>query len=391
MPGNTWDVAVVGVGTMGSMALWRLARRGVRVIGFERYGVGHDLGAAGGETRMFRVAYKEGSWYVPLLTEASRLWDELGGDGQRQVLRRCGALTIGDPEHPDVAGVLRSAAEFDLPHRVLSGAEARRAHPRHRLAEGDVVVHDPRGGLLDAPLAIATAVDRARELGADVRTQTPVTALREVDGRVEIRAGDRTYHAAHAVVALGPWTAGLLPELAGSFDVLRVILHWFRATDPALFAPDRFPVGLRRGGHAEDSLSFFPLATPDGTGVKINLHVPKTAEPDPERHRRAVDPAYSARVGAAVARLFDGLDPRPVRATAYLEGYTPDNHGLVGPLPGRERVTALAGFSGHGFKLAPLLGEIAAGLALGDAPGPWPLDRLAAGRPPRSRTPEERS
>ncbi|MCP9982649.1 FAD-dependent oxidoreductase [Actinomadura madurae] len=68
------EVAVIGVGTMGSMAMWRLAERGVEAIGFERYAPGHDLGAAGGNTRLFRLAYMEGAHYVPLLKQALGLW-----------------------------------------------------------------------------------------------------------------------------------------------------------------------------------------------------------------------------------------------------------------------------------------------------------------------------
>ncbi len=377
MTRSTWDVAVLGVGTVGSMALWRLARRGARVIGLEQHDIGHDLGAAGGETRMFRLAYKEGSWYVPLLREAVRLWSDLTADGADPVLRRCGALTIGPPDHPDVAAVLGSARELQLPHDVLTGADARRRFPQHRLFDDDIVVRDAGGGLLNAPLAIRTAVARARDLGAEVRPHTQVTELRQTDNHVEIRAGGETVRAARAVVTLGPWTSGLLPALAGRFDVLRVVLHWFRARDPARFAPSRFPPGLRRSG-PEFSLSFFPVL-PGGTGVKVNLHVPKTAEPDPDHPRRAVDPAYSARVAAAAARLFDELDPTPLRAAAYPEGYTPDNHGLIGQPVGLDRVTALAGFSGHGFKLAPLLGEIAADLALTGG-SEWPVHRLALDR-----------
>jgi sarcosine oxidase len=373
-----WDVAVVGVGTIGSMALWSLAKRGVRVIGFERHGIGHDLGAAGGESRMFRVAYKEGSWYVPLLLESARLWRELETTaGGARVLTPGGALTIGRPDHDDVAAVLHSAKEWDLDHEVLDAADAQRRFPQHRLFDGEILVADRQGGVLDAPRAIRSAVGLARSLGGTVLPDVTVTSVRQAAGHVEIVAGGEIFRATKAIVSLGPWTATLLPDLAARFDVLRVVLHWFDTENPASFTPERFPAGLRRSG-PEDSLSFFPAL--GGSKVKINLHVQKTKLTDPARLSREVEPEYSARVAAAVARLFSGLRREPVRATAYMEGYTPDNNGLIGYPDDSDRITVLAGFSGHGFKLAPVLGEIGADLVL-EGGSSWPTARLALARP----------
>ncbi|MFC4561683.1 N-methyl-L-tryptophan oxidase [Nocardiopsis mangrovi] len=371
------DVVVIGVGTMGSMALWHLAREGLRVIGIEQHGeLGHEYGAAGGRTRIFRVAYKEGAWYVPFLRRAGRLWGELAEATGQRLLLPTGALSIGAPDHPDVAEVLRSAAEFGLPHEYLDHDRLAARYPQHVLRPGDVGVLDPQGGLLPPSAAIRAAAGLARRLGADVRTGVRCTGLDETGGRVRVHTGHGVLTAGRVLVCGGPWTAELLAGVRGRYEVRRVVLHWFRATDAAAYAPERFPVGIRRSG-PEAELSFFP-AVGDGL-VKVNLHVPKEVVPDPSAFDGCVPGDYTRRVETAVGGLLRGLEPRAAGAAAFIEGYTPDNHGLIGTPPGFERVVAMSGFSGHGFKLSPVLASLAVDALLARGGEPLPaglaLDR----------------
>ncbi|RBM21108.1 N-methyl-L-tryptophan oxidase [Prauserella sp. PE36] len=368
------DVVVVGVGTMGSMALWRLARDGLRVIGLEQHAeLGHEHGAAGGRTRIFRVAYKEGAWYVPLLRRAASAWAELAEATGERIMLPTGALSIGAPEHPDVAEVLRSGEEFGLPHERLDHDQLAARYPQHVLRDDDVGVLDPQGGLLFPSTAIRAAAGLARDLGGDVRTGVRCTGIDEAGGHVRVHTTGGVLTASRVLVCGGPWTAELLAGVRGRYEVRRVVLHWFRATDPAAFAPERFPVGIRRSG-PEAELSFFP---PDGDGlVKVNLHIPKETVPDLSTFDRAVPAGYTRRVETAIGGLFTGLEPSAEGAAAFIEGYTPDNHGLIGTPPGFERVVSMSGFSGHGFKLSPVLASLAvdALLGLGDEPLPARLD-----------------
>lgn len=376
------DVAVVGVGTMGSMALWRLARDGLRVIGFEQHEpVGHELGAAGGRTRIFRIAYKEGAWYVPLLQRAAAAWAELAEATGTRLLLPTGALTIGAADHPDLAEVLRSAREYGLPHEVLDHDQLAARHPQHRLRADDVGVLDPQGGLLFPRAAIRAAAGLARDLGATVRTGVRCTGIDEAADHVRVHTTNGVVTAGRALVCGGPWTAELLPGLGGSYEVRRVVLHWFRATDPAAFAPERFPVGIRRSGPGAD-LSFFPPTGDDL--VKVNLHIPKETVPQLSAFDRSVPADDTRRVEAAIDELLNGLEPRAAAAGAFVEGYTADGHGLIGPPPGMRRVVTMSGFSGHGFKLSPVLASLAVDQLLERGEDPLParlaLARATAGR-----------
>ncbi|TPV51103.1 N-methyl-L-tryptophan oxidase [Pseudarthrobacter phenanthrenivorans] len=357
LDGKQYDVAVIGVGTMGSMALWQLSKAGLRTIGIEQFKIGHEKGGAGGESRIFRVAYKEGPEYVPLLIRSRELWNELTTRSATPIFLPCGALTIGRPDHPEVGQVQRTIELFQLDHQDLSASDMERTYPQHHLLEGEVGILDPAGGLLAPKDAVLAAVGEAQGHGAEVLDGTKVLDIKPGAAGVDVVMPDQTVRAERVVVAAGVWSRALLPELSGKFEVRRSVLHWFGTKDPSAFVPERFPVGIRRSGPNAD-FSFFP--TPSGSEIKCNLHVTKTAVPDPERFDGTIDAEYSNFVRDHMARLIRGLNPNQMRARGYMDGYSPDNHGFFGDLPGNKNITVLYGFSGHGFKISPAIGEAVA-------------------------------
>jgi sarcosine oxidase len=360
------DVAVVGLGAMGSLALWRLARRGVRVIGIDQFPPGHDRGASHGESRIIRTAYAEGAAYVPLLRESWRLWAELEQATGQRLVTRCGGLWLGPPDSETVAGAVASAREHGLEHEVLDAAALRSRWPQHRLELGVVGCVEPNAGVVFPERGVRAAVRAAEAAGATVAVGAPVTALVPDPDRPRLRLGDRTLSAGHIVVACGAWTSRLVPALASRLRVLRRVMGWFAADDPGAFAPARFPVFIRSAVQDPAGRVWYGCPQLDGATVKVGLHVwPDIDEPvDPGLGARPPDAADARRLGAVVADALAGLRAAPVRMAACTYTVSPDRHFLVGrrrDLPG---LTLLAGFSGHGFKLAPVVGEIAAQLAL---------------------------
>lgn len=373
------SVAVIGVGTMGSQVLHTLAAAGVPASGFEQFDIGHERGAAGGETRIFRVAYKEGGSYVPLLHEARRAWDRLGEQAGVRLLDPCGALTIGSAQDPDVRTVLDVSEEWGLDVERLDRRESARRFPQHRLFDDDLVLLDRQGGLLHPRRAVTETALLARKAGAAIRTGHTVTDVVDTATGVAVHyrrgdeAGTRVEKYDQAVVCTGPWITRSVPSLAREVDVRRAVLSWFEAGPR--WGPEHFPVGIRRSG-GENALSFFPDV---GCGVKINLHVPKSAVDDPDRLDPVVEPEYLSRVSAAVSRCLDGLPARPAMVRTFMEGYTADNHGIIGRDPERPNVLIMGGFSGHGFKLAPVFARSAVDLLLTGRTD-VPVDQLSPAR-----------
>src|SRR5437763_1103001 len=151
------DVAVVGVGAIGSATLWRLAQRGVRAIGFERFEPGHDRGSSHGETRIFRTAYLEGPAYVPLAQRAIELWRELERATGVGLMAANGGLMLGSQESDVIRGTMASVKVHGLSHRLLDANQLRAEYPAHRVSDDDVAIFEHEAGFLRPELAVATA------------------------------------------------------------------------------------------------------------------------------------------------------------------------------------------------------------------------------------------
>lgn len=356
------EVGVVGAGTMGAMALWRLARAGISALGFEQFTLGHDRSAAGGESRMLRATEPA---TAPLLARAVELWRELEAETGQRLLTQAGGLVIGAAGGDFVGGVLDTAQQSGRRCEVLDSAAMAGRYPQHRLAPGEVGVLDHQAGFLRPEFAVLAAARRAAELGATIVERTPVLAIEPAAGGVSVLTADRTYRVGQLVVAAGPWTAELLPQLAGLIALRRIVLTWYMAADPALWAPDRCPVFV----HLVDGLDLAGFPSLDGGSVKVAASTSDSPLAAAGQLDLRVAPEQIEAVNAGVARWLPGLAPRPVRVAAYMDGYTQDGRPLAGTLPGGGNIRVLAGFSGRGFKYAPAVGEAAVHLVRGQDPG----------------------
>lgn len=353
-------VAVVGTGTVGSQAAWRLAVRGAEVVGYDRFAPGHDRSAAGGETRVFRSLQTHDSRYVPLVRHADVLWEQLQAETGRELRRLTGALVMGPADDPQMRTVVDGIAEHGLDHEVIDTEAMTKRFAQFRVDDGDLVILDRRAGFIRPELTVQTAARRAEELGARIRRYTPVREVAPVaGGGVEIRTDTGTERFDAAVVTPGPWVGDLLPGLPWEVSVYRAISAWFLPHEDPPADAER-PAFIRCG-----ETPFYGIPSPDGLAVKLGLsqahHKPVD---DPNLLNRTVAPEELETFTAVVRRHLPGLNPDPVRVSVFMEAYTESNLPLVGPLPGCDDIVLLAGFSGQGFKLAPAMGDIAADLVL---------------------------
>jgi sarcosine oxidase len=376
-----YDVAVIGLGAMGSMTAWHLAQRGLRVIGFDRFAPPHSLGSAGGLSRMIREAYSEQPFYVPMIQRAYELWAELERRSGRSILQRTGALVIGERDSATVAGAVRSAADHHLTTELLTAAEVRRRWPAFQLPPEHVALHDPRGGALAPEVAIGAALDLARAEGAVLRSDDPVEAW-EPGTPLVIRTAAGRYEAGRIVLAAGAWMSGALPAVPLPLTVLRQPMFWFepRGGRP-LFHPSRFPVFLWQWTYGHSIYGF-----PDqGEGFKVAIDC-EGPEASPDQLDRTVAPGEEAELVAILARyLPDGIGPIR-RTTVCMYTNTADEDFILGRHPADGRIVLASPCSGHGFKFSVLIGEICADLAMDRAPRfdltPFRLDRPSLRAPP---------
>jgi sarcosine oxidase len=256
--------------------------------------------------------------------------------------------------------IMASIETYGLRHERLGAADAAERYPQVRVLPGDAAVLDLDAGYLRPELALVSATACAERAGAEVCRHTTVTAVEPDADGVTVRTSGGARRFRSAVVAAGAWTGPLLPGLGPVVTVRRPLQAWFVARHPEWFAPGDAPV-LTRAGDPQ----FYVLPSVDGAGVKVGLSTDgHELVPDPDALDRTVSLADVARFQEVVTGFLPDLVPDPIRLGAYQEGYTADQHALVGPVPGTPHVVLLAGFSGHGFKLSPIIGDIAADLAL---------------------------
>jgi sarcosine oxidase len=369
------DVAVIGLGAMGSAALWRVAARGAGVVGFERFEPGHDKGSSHGDSRIIRTAYYEGPHYVPLVQSAFPLWRRLEEESGTALLTMTGALMIGAPGCDLVAGALSSARDHGLAHELLDGDQMRRRYPQFHLPPGTVGLFEQQAGILRPEAAIGAMVRRAEALGATVLRQTMVEAVEADAGEVRIRAGGRTYRARHAIVSVGSWLPDLLPVLRAPLQVERQVMLWWPVRDPELFSPRRFPVFMHEIAPGRIR---YGIPSLDAATVKIGVHH-EGEMTTADTIDREVHPRDLAPVQRYLRAYCPDVEPVVARAKVCMYTNTPDHHFLIGTPPGLAGVTVLSVCSGHGFKYAPVVGDAAADLAL-EGRTSYPIDLFTPAR-----------
>jgi sarcosine oxidase len=358
-------VAVIGTGTMGSMALWRLSQRTSHVIGFDAQHPGSDRTGVGGDTRLFRFAYREGAFYSELLALSERLFHELNAAGVA-ALQQYGGLSIGAAEGDYITELLSSVRASGVEHELLDHDELTRRYPQHALLPDDVGIFDPRSGVIRTDEAVLGAVRLATAQGATVATGETVLELIHHADAVEVVTDAGSYRVQKVVLTAGAWSTALLPAAVGTaLTPRRVALTWFPARDPAQYTPERFPIFVRESG----GVHLFGAPSIDGGTVKVSGMFADDGVADPSRLERSLSSIELAIAHRSVDRFLPGLVPACVRADTYPDLYTPDKHPIVGYLPGSRRLYVATGFSGRGFKMAAGIGEVIARELLGEAPG----------------------
>ena len=358
---HSFDAVIIGLGVMGSAALAALSWRGRRVVGIDQFAPGHDRGSSHGTTRVIRLGYFEHPSYVPLVRAAYPLWRELEARSGRPLMTITGILEIGAPDSELVAGTLRSSRLHDLPYEILDAPAVMKRFPAFRLPQDFVGVLQPDGGFVRAELAAAALQKLARRSGAELIREQQVLAVEPHHDGVRVMTQHGDIHAGCAVVAVGPWLKSLLPQLPVAIRVTRQVLGWFEPAGHARrrFEADLFPVFLLQN---PDGVFYgFPA---DTTGVKIAKHHHLDETADPDAYDRTISAADEAAIRVALKAHLPDADGALVAAQTCLYTMTPDGDFILDRMPECPQIILASPCSGHGFKFAPVIGEILADLAV---------------------------
>lgn len=356
-----YDVIVVGLGGMGSAAAYHVATRGRRVLGLERHQPAHDKGSSHGGSRIIRQSYFEDPGYVPLLLRAYELWDKLAVDAQRDVYRLTGGLFIGPPDCPTVSGSMLASRQWGLPHEVLDAAEITARFPNFTPHPTDIALYEAKAGFARPELTVRAHLELAEKAGATLHFGEPVLDWSQTSAGVRITTEHGSYTAEQLVICPGAWAPQVLGQFGVPITVERQVMYWL---DPvgAVCSFEDHPIFIDENAFGMQIYGFPAIDGPRG-GVKVAFFR-KGVVCTPDTINRVVHVREISEMTTRVTELLPALTGSCLRAVTCMYSTTPDRHFVIARHPQCPNVTVACGFSGHGFKFVPVVGEILADLAI---------------------------
>lgn len=354
-------VAIIGAGIMGAAAAYSLTKRGADVTLFEQYAKTHERGSSHGATRLFRTAYFEHPDYVPLLNRAAMDWRDLEKASGEKLFERCGVVLAGPPDANVIAGTRRAAKEHNLSLHAISRSEAEQRFFWFALDEEMDILIEPAAGFIYADRARDAFLSGAQAHGAKLQCNAAVSGWTIGGAAIEITAAGEKRRFERLVATPGAF-AGELDGLCREYiRPLRKTLFWTSSGDERLTLDNGFlPFGIEEA----DGRFRYGFSAVDGNGVKVGEHTGGAPLSSP--HDDAPEAAAEARrdMEAYLKRRLPHLSPSIAKEQSCLYAMSPDGHFIIDSHPEDARIILAMGFSGHGFKFAPVIGEALADLAL---------------------------
>uniref|UniRef100_A0A383VMB1 FAD dependent oxidoreductase domain-containing protein n=1 Tax=Tetradesmus obliquus TaxID=3088 RepID=A0A383VMB1_TETOB len=359
-----YDAIVVGLGAHGSACLYHLARWGSKVLGLDRFNsISNTKASHHGQTRITRMAYKEGPEYVPLLRKSFEMYEALERETQQKLYWQTGCVNIGEPLF---SAARATADDQQLPHEVLTAQQANERFPGLQLPAHMPVLYEAAGGIVEPEKMIQAHVLRAWYHGAHVKTGETVLEWEPLpDGGVAVTTDYKTYHADKLVISSGAWMEQMVPELKGLTVPGRATVGWFQPSVPELFHHSRFPVFLLQDEEQGDPFYGFPEFG-RFPGVKIGKFCVSAPPCDPDNVDREMSAADTKPLEQALRRHMPKAHGDVLNFAACMFTMTPDNHFVIDTHPRHPQVVICSACSGHGFKLSPAIGYVLADMVRHD-------------------------
>src|ERR1043165_5013567 len=365
------DAAMLCLAPRGSAAAVALAKRGAKVIAFDRFEPPHAFGSSHGDTRVTRLAIGEGDHLTPLAMRSHQLWREIERESGASLLQEIGALIISSDQNAAKTHVegffgktVAAAEKFGIAHELLDATQIRARFPQFNIRDDEFGYFEPTAGYVRPEECVRVQLMLARKHGADLRINETVLGFEASGNRVAVTTDKGRYEADKLILAAGPW----LPELPGAryadlLKIYRQVQFWFEANPAETFVHPRFPVFIWELQNSKQGLYGFPAIDGPGGGLKLaSEQFEQTTTP--QAARREVSESEIDAMRALIAPNLPGVGPRCLRATACLYTVTPDFGFVIDRHPESERILIASPCSGHGFKHSPAIGEALAEWAL---------------------------
>ncbi|MDB4772915.1 N-methyl-L-tryptophan oxidase [Verrucomicrobiales bacterium] len=377
MGSNQVDVIVVGVGTMGAAAAYHLAKRGASVLGLEQHAIPHALGAHHGFSRAIRSAYYEHPNYVPLLQRAFALWEDLEKTSGLKIIHRTGGVYMGAEDAVFITGATRAANEHGLSHELLSHSDLGGRFPQFSLPSHYAGFLEKDAGFVVPETAMSAHLEGALAAGARLLGHVQVKGWDSTSTGVTVHTSQGRFTAKHLILTAGAWSPSLLGSLPITLTVTRQTWGWFWPNSTAPFSYGTLPTWFVE---SEPGYGYygFPMM-PDNPGLKIAYHKPGEPVTPSTVRREVCRESDEPPLRHCLEHYLSQRDGDLLALRTCLYTNSPDGHFVIDAYPDKANVTMACGFSGHGFKFAPVIGEMLAEFAL-DGRSNLPVEFLRMSR-----------
>jgi N-methyl-L-tryptophan oxidase len=355
---NHYDVIVLGAGVAGSATAYQLAKQRKKVLLLEQFDFLHKFGSSHGGSRIFRHAYED-QRYVKLAQAADDLWIQLEKDADEKLLTRTGGLDIGAANFHELNKIQHALTQADRSFEVLEARDVAKRFPAFKLRADQVAIYQKDAGILAATRCVNAMLRTAAQYGATLQSQEPVEQLK-LGQQVEVKTSKGQYSAEKLVICAGPWLGKTMKELELPLHVEQQQVLYVTVKNGHLHTPKAMPLFINRDPNAE--VYGFPLFD-HPTAIKISDHA---NAPTIDLEKRTFDLMHPweqdtiKRAQSFLPNIVGDL----VHFEVCLYTKTPDEHFILDLHPHHKNVAMAGGFSGHGFKFGPVLGEIMTDLVL---------------------------
>jgi sarcosine oxidase len=364
---NSFDIIVIGVGSMGSSACYYLSKRGYRVLGIEQFDIGHESGSHAGQSRIIRKAYFEHPDYVPLLERAYENWKQLEEETGEQLYFKTGLLYAGRPGNVMIRGVKESAAMYNIGLQKLTHAEASQRFHQFSLPEDFEILFEPDAGFLPPEKSIRLYAEQAKKNGATIHINEKIIEWEKEGNGVNVKTNQNNYSCKKLIITVGAWSGKLIPGFAEKIKVTRQFVAWVKPKQQQSYLLNNFPSWMIADDEKKGCYYGFPFLPTEKfgppEGLKLAHHYPAAAT-DPDNVNRKATEEDIENLKYCMENYLPGTFEEVLSSKICLYGNSPDENFIIDKLPGYEENVCIAcGFSGHGFKFVSVVGEILADLA----------------------------
>ncbi|HMK18429.1 MAG TPA: N-methyl-L-tryptophan oxidase [Chitinophagaceae bacterium] len=380
---TSFDVIVIGVGSMGSATCYYLSKRGYKVLGLEQFDITHELGSHAGQSRIIRKAYFEHPDYVPLLESAYKNWSSLEQETGEELYFKTGLLYAGTSSNEMIKGVKQSASLYNIELEKLDLANAANRFPQFTLPGNFEVLFEPEAGFITPEKAISLYALQAKQNGATININEKVITWKKDGANIIVTTDKSSYQCNKLIITAGAWAGKMIPGLAEIIKVTRQFVAWIKTKNDDQFELKKFPCWMIGDDLKQGCYYGFPLLDTEKfgepAGLKLAHHFP-FQKTDPDNVNRQTTQDDIENLKYCLNKYLSGVFDSILHTKICLYANSPDENFIIDKLPGyEENVSIACGFSGHGFKFASVIGEILADLAI-EGRSDLPIEFLNAKR-----------